>query len=106
VVTVEIFGTLCYGGTLVLKNPGDPLGHLRRVHAAYATPSLLAALSPDDFPRLDTVVLAGEPVPQSIADAWSHKQLFNGYGPCEVSRSLHPVYKVRKANADLSLFRI
>ncbi|QKX59049.1 uncharacterized protein TRUGW13939_06179 [Talaromyces rugulosus] len=83
VVTVEIFGTLCYGGTLVLKDPSDPLGHLNSVHAAYATPSLLAAFSPDDFPNLDTLNLAGEPVPQSIADTWSRKRLSNGYGPCE-----------------------
>lgn len=87
-VTVEIFGTLCYGGTLVLKDPSDPLGHLNSVHAAYATPSLLAAVSPDDFPNLDTLNLAGEPVPQSIADTWSRKRLSNGYGPCEVSLSL------------------
>lgn len=87
-VTVEIFGTLCYGGTLVLKDPNDPLSHLKSVHATYSTPSLLASLSPDDFPGLDTVNLAGEPVPQSIADAWSHKRLSNGYGPSEVSISI------------------
>lgn len=92
-VTVEIFGTLCYGGTLVLKDPSNPLGHLNRVHAAYATPSLLAAFSPDDFPNLDTVNLAGEPVPQSIADTWSYKRLSNGYGPCEVSIYLRPQFQ-------------
>ncbi|EED13064.1 nonribosomal peptide synthase GliP-like, putative [Talaromyces stipitatus ATCC 10500] len=83
VVTVEIFGTLCYGGTLVLKDPNDPLGHLKSVHAAYSTPSLLASFSPDDFFGLDTINLAGEPVPQSIADTWSYKRLSNGYGPSE-----------------------
>ncbi|KAI6778359.1 nonribosomal peptide synthase GliP-like [Emericellopsis cladophorae] len=41
------------------------------------------ALVPEDFPNLDTVVLAGEPVPQSLSDAWSHKRLYNGYGPSE-----------------------
>lgn len=80
-----MFGTLCYGGTLVLKDPSDPLGHLKSVDAAYSTPSLLAAFSAADFPNLDTVNLAGEPVPQSIADAWSHKRLSNAYGPSEVS---------------------
>ncbi|PNP56956.1 hypothetical protein THARTR1_02798 [Trichoderma harzianum] len=63
VVLVELFGSLCYGGTLVLKDPGDPLGHIKRVDATYSTPSLLAALSPEEFPNLDTIGLAGEPVP-------------------------------------------
>lgn len=84
-MTVEVFGTLCYGGTLVLKDPENPLGHIKSVDATFATPSLLAALSPDEFPNLETVILAGEPVPQSLADAWSHKRLFNAYGPSEVS---------------------
>ncbi|PTB42564.1 NRPS [Trichoderma asperellum] len=83
VVLVEIFGTICYGGTLVLKDPNDPLGHLKQVDAAHSTPSLLAALSPDEYPNLDTIGLAGEAVPQSLADAWSHKRLFNFYGPSE-----------------------
>lgn len=84
---VELFGSICYGGTLVLKDPSDPLGHLKRVDATYSTPSLLAALSPKEFPNLETIGLAGEPVPQSLADRWSHKRLFNFYGPSEVSHS-------------------
>ncbi|ORY13912.1 hypothetical protein BCR34DRAFT_534905 [Clohesyomyces aquaticus] len=80
----EIFGTLCYGATLMLKDPEDPLKHLEKVHALMATPSLLSTLSPEDYPNLDTVLLAGEVVPQALADRWSsHVQLFNGYGPCE-----------------------
>ncbi|KAL7915494.1 putative non-ribosomal peptide synthetase SirP [Trichoderma velutinum] len=83
VVLVELFGSICYGGTLVLKDPNDPLRHLKRVDAAYSTPSLLTALSPEEYPNLDTIGLAGEPVPQSLADAWSHKRLINFYGPSE-----------------------
>ncbi|KKO99871.1 hypothetical protein THAR02_08035 [Trichoderma harzianum] len=83
VVLVELFGSLCYGGTLVLKDPSDPLRHLKRVDATYSKPSLLAALSPEEFPNLDTIGLAGEPVPQSLVDRWSHKRLFNFYGPSE-----------------------
>ncbi|KAL7941874.1 putative non-ribosomal peptide synthetase SirP [Trichoderma barbatum] len=83
VVLVELFGTIFTGGTLVLKDPRNPLGHLKHVDAAYSTPSLLAALSPEEYPNLDTIGLAGEPVPQSLADAWSHKRLFNFYGPSE-----------------------
>ncbi|KAJ4863535.1 AMP-binding enzyme domain-containing protein [Trichoderma breve] len=83
VVLVELFGSICYGGTLVLKDPSDPLGHLKRVDATYSTPSLLAALSPEEFSNVETIGLAGEPVPQSLADRWSHKRLFNFYGPSE-----------------------
>ncbi|KAI9150034.1 Nonribosomal peptide synthetase sirP [Paramyrothecium foliicola] len=83
VVLVEVFGTICYGGTLVLKDPSDPFKHLTTVNAAHSTPSLLAACSPNDFPNLEMIGLAGEAVPQSLADAWSHKRLFNFYGPSE-----------------------
>ncbi|TFA98862.1 Nonribosomal peptide synthetase 5 [Trichoderma ghanense] len=83
VVLVEIFGTLLYGGTLVLKDPSDPLSHLKRVDAIFSTPSLLVALSPNAYSNLDTIGLAGEAVSQSLADAWSRKRLFNFYGPSE-----------------------
>ncbi|KAL6235069.1 hypothetical protein BDW75DRAFT_251173 [Aspergillus navahoensis] len=61
VVLVELFGSLCYGATLVLKNPNDPFAHLKHVDATLATPSLLSACQPTDFPNLDTIALAGEP---------------------------------------------
>ncbi|KAL7808749.1 non-ribosomal peptide synthetase [Trichoderma aethiopicum] len=83
VALVEIFGTLLYGGTLVLKDPSDPLSHLKRVDAIYSTPSLLVSLSPNAYSNLNTIGLAGEAVSQSLADAWSHKRLFNFYGPSE-----------------------
>ena len=99
-VLVEIFGTICYGGTLVLKDPNDPLGHLKRVDAAHSTPSLLAALTPDEYPNLDTIGLAGEAVPQSLADAWSQKRLFNFYGPSEVR------YQIFMSTKPLSLSKL
>lgn len=80
----EIFGTLCYGGTLLLKHPNNLFGHLRSANAAMMTPSLLAICSPDDFQNLDTIVLGGEAVSQHLADNWSlGRRLYNGYGPCE-----------------------
>ncbi|KAK4200407.1 putative non-ribosomal peptide synthetase SirP [Triangularia verruculosa] len=84
VVLVELFGSLCYGATLVLKDPSNPFAHLQRVNATMATPSLLSACLPDEYPNLDTIALAGEPVPQTLADSWSHRvRLFNFYGPSE-----------------------
>ncbi|KAF2877958.1 hypothetical protein BDV95DRAFT_633413 [Massariosphaeria phaeospora] len=83
---LEIFGSLCHGGTLVLKDPNDPIKHLLSVNAAMATPSLLSALSPDDYPNLDTILLAGEVVTQTIVDLWLPRvRLYNAYGPCECS---------------------
>ncbi|KAK4176244.1 non ribosomal peptide synthase [Triangularia setosa] len=81
----EIFGTLCFGATLVLKDPKDPFDHLTRVHAAMMTPSLLAAgPPPEDLKNLDSIYLIGEPVPQDLADRWaSDRVLYNAYGPCE-----------------------
>ncbi|KAI1370107.1 acetyl-CoA synthetase-like protein [Hypoxylon crocopeplum] len=82
---VEIVSSLCYGATLVLKDPDEPFEHLKHVNATFATPSLFSALSPDDYENLDTVALAGESVPQALADTWAKKvqNLINLYGPSE-----------------------
>lgn len=84
-VMIEVFGSLCYGATLVLKDPNNPFDHIKRVSAIITTPSFLSALSPEDYPNLDTVVLAGELVTQEIANTWSNKvtTLINVYGPSE-----------------------
>ncbi|KAF2501672.1 putative non-ribosomal peptide synthetase SirP/GliP2 [Lophium mytilinum] len=80
----EIFGTLCYGATLVLKDPSDPYAHLKRVDATMITPSFLSVCSPDDLSNLDTILFAGEAVPQALSDRWSgNRRLYNSYGPCE-----------------------
>ncbi|KAG6204033.1 NRPS protein [Claviceps purpurea] len=80
----EIFGTLCYGATLVLKDPADPFAHLSRVDAAMITPSFLSVLSPTELQNLDSIYLIGEAVSQSLADRWSPgRVLYNFYGPCE-----------------------
>uniref|UniRef100_A0A093VLN8 Nonribosomal peptide synthetase 5 n=1 Tax=Talaromyces marneffei PM1 TaxID=1077442 RepID=A0A093VLN8_TALMA len=85
VCIAEIFGTLCYGATLVLKDPGDPFAHLAKVNATMATPSLLSSLDSGLFVNLDTIFLAGEDVPQALVDEWAvgSRRLYNGYGPCE-----------------------
>ncbi|KAF2815490.1 putative non-ribosomal peptide synthetase SirP/GliP2 [Mytilinidion resinicola] len=80
----EIFGTLCYGATLVLKDPSDPYAHLKRIDATMITPSFLSVCSPDELSNLDTILFAGEAVPQALSDRWSgDRRLYNSYGPCE-----------------------
>ncbi|RJE25399.1 Condensation domain protein [Aspergillus sclerotialis] len=92
----EIFSTLCYGGTLVLGEPGNPLGHLNLVDSALMTPSIARTLDPNEYPRLKNVYLVGEVVPQYVNDTWaSVKALYNMYGPTEATcgatiKRLHP----------------
>ncbi|KAJ3580398.1 hypothetical protein NPX13_g164 [Xylaria arbuscula] len=84
-VMIELFGSLCYGATLVLKDPNNPFDHIKRVNVMITTPSFLSALLPKDYPNIDTVVSAGEPVTQEISNMWSNKvtTLLNMYGPSE-----------------------
>lgn len=80
----ELFGTLCYGATLVLKDPANPIAHLGRVNATMATPSLLSTLPPTQFQNLDTIYLIGEDVSQALCDTWAGgRTVYNFYGPCE-----------------------
>ncbi|RMJ26839.1 non-ribosomal peptide synthase [Aspergillus sp. HF37] len=96
----EVFSTLCFGATLVVKNPENPLAHLSMVDATMATPSLLAALEPDDYPNLMSITVAGEPVSQALNDNWANGwTLVNGYGPAEctlvaLTASLRPGERV------------
>ncbi|KAL9565123.1 hypothetical protein ACKAV7_010768 [Fusarium commune] len=96
----EVFSTICFGATLVLKDPENPIAHLTRVDATIATPSLLATLEPDDYPNLKAITVAGETVSQVLNDKWaSGRTLINGYGPAEctlisTTAILHPGSKV------------
>ncbi|OJJ42729.1 hypothetical protein ASPZODRAFT_162131 [Penicilliopsis zonata CBS 506.65] len=96
----EVFSTLCFGATLVLKDPENPIAHLARVDATMATPSLLATLEPADYPNLRVITVAGEAVSQLLNDKWSAgRTLINGYGPAEctlisTTAVLHPGHKV------------
>jgi acyl-coenzyme A synthetase/AMP-(fatty) acid ligase len=48
------------------------------------TPAFLATLSPQDFPTLKTIVVAGDRVPQHVNDVWAPKlRLIEAYGPAE-----------------------
>ncbi|KAF5975840.1 non-ribosomal peptide synthetase [Fusarium coicis] len=60
----EVFSTICFGATLVLKDPDNPIAHLTKVDATMATPSLLATLEPDDYPNLKAITVAGEAASQ------------------------------------------
>ncbi|KAH9864492.1 hypothetical protein J1614_010426 [Plenodomus biglobosus] len=81
----EVFASLCYGATLVLrKEPDDPFSHLGHVDVAMMTPSVAAGLDPANFPNLKFVYFAGEPVQQPTLNKWAvNRTLYNLYGPTE-----------------------
>ncbi|RKH63065.1 amino acid adenylation domain-containing protein, partial [Corallococcus llansteffanensis] len=90
----EVFATLLAGATLVLAPrerllPDAPLRTLleaQRISAVTLTPSVLALLSPQGLPRLETVISAGEALPGEVARRWSQgRTLLNAYGPTEVT---------------------
>jgi amino acid adenylation domain-containing protein len=82
----EIFSALSYGAELVLKDPCDPLAHLKAADAAILTPSVAKVLNPAGYPNLKTLYLVGEAVPQAVCDTWAAvKTLYNMYGPTEAT---------------------
>ncbi|KAJ1660298.1 Nonribosomal peptide synthetase [Dispira simplex] len=80
------FLSLCYGWTLVLASHENVMDVLPTIHGIVTTPSLIAALDPENYPRLQWVSVGGEALPQTLGDKWSpHCCLYNGYGPTEVT---------------------
>ncbi|KAJ1968450.1 hypothetical protein IWQ62_001238, partial [Dispira parvispora] len=82
-----VYGTflsLCYGWTVVLASHEIIMDVLPTTHGIVTTPSFIAALDPENFPRLKWVFVAGETLPQPLSDKWSpHCHLYNGYGTTE-----------------------
>jgi amino acid adenylation domain-containing protein len=92
----EVFSSLLYGATLVLKDVSDPLAHLQKVDATVATPSLIASLDPAQYPDLKIITLVGEALPAALVQKWlPGRMLQNGYAPAEctliaTAHRLHP----------------
>jgi amino acid adenylation domain-containing protein len=90
----EIFTALTTGASLCLArretllSPRDlvELARAEKVTVATMPPSLLAVLSPEHFPMLETICSAGERCPADVAARWSRGRRFvNGYGPTETT---------------------
>jgi amino acid adenylation domain-containing protein/non-ribosomal peptide synthase protein (TIGR01720 family) len=90
----EVFSTLLAGACLVLAPreellPDLPLRGLlekQAVTAATLTPSVLAQLSEEGLPKLETLISAGEALPPAVARRWTKgRTLLNAYGPTEVT---------------------
>jgi amino acid adenylation domain-containing protein/non-ribosomal peptide synthase protein (TIGR01720 family)/FkbM family methyltransferase len=90
----EVFSTLLAGACLVLAPreellPDVPLRTLlekQSITAVTLTPSVLAQLSEEGLPKLETIISAGEALPSAVARRWSKgRTLLNAYGPTEVT---------------------
>lgn len=88
----EVFMAIVPGATLVLAKgdslmPGPALiGLLRDCAITTVTlpPSVLAVLPAEEFPALQTIIVAGEACPPDVVARWEPgHQFFNAYGPTE-----------------------
>lgn len=80
----EVFSSLLYGATLVLKDASDPVAHLSKVDATVGTPSLISSLDPAQYPDLKIITLVGEALPSVLVQKWLPGRLLqNGYAPAE-----------------------
>ncbi|WP_254564071.1 non-ribosomal peptide synthetase [Oscillatoria sp. HE19RPO] len=90
----EVVMALISGATLVLAlreslMPGPALIELLRDYAittATLPPSVLAVLPPEEFPALQTIIVAGEACSADLVARWAlGRQFFNAYGPTEAT---------------------
>lgn len=114
----EVFSALSYGATLVLRQTAGKasLDHLKAADSAILTPSLASALDPSDFPRLKSVYLVGEMVPQTVCDTWGvGKDLYNSEYTIKLSVRLlfwplltpdFPVYGPTEATCGATIKRL
>ncbi|KAF9228933.1 putative nonribosomal peptide synthetase [Gyrodon lividus] len=89
---IDVFGTLAHGATLVTGRKelvlGDIPKAIRTLHISvlHVTPSILAVVPVDNYPSLETVVVAGEALGKKLIEDWSSRVILrNMYGPTEAS---------------------
>ncbi|KAJ5116963.1 hypothetical protein N7456_001311 [Penicillium angulare] len=82
--------TLLFGGCICIPSETDRLNNLTNfinahsVNWASLTPTITSVLSPESVPKLQTLVLGGEPMKKYHIEAWAGKvHLFNAYALSE-----------------------
>ena len=86
---LEMFNTLCHGGTLVLCSE-DIKSDIKSVSLACMTPSMLSMLDPEWFPDLKTVFIGGEACTPGNVEKWTNRvKLVNMYGLTEITICSH-----------------
>ncbi len=102
---MDIFGTLCAGGALVLTPREEHSSvtalvetiHARQITYIFLPPSMLALLEPSQCPGLETICAGGEALPVETARRWAGRvRLVNAYGPTEstVVTTTHQVQSI------------
>ncbi|KAA0024935.1 non-ribosomal peptide synthetase [Antrihabitans cavernicola] len=96
---LELLLAVRAGSTLVIARPGiDTAATIarmlrrERVTHAFATPSALATLSPDEVPdELQVLIVGGEVCTPALLERWSApgRTVFNAYGPTEATVVSH-----------------
>ncbi|KAK2027481.1 non-ribosomal peptide synthetase module [Colletotrichum zoysiae] len=88
----EFFSTLAAGGCVCIPSEEERLEDLAgmitrlRVNTLLVVPTVLGLLDPVKVPTLETVVLAGEPIPQETVARWAGRvTLHCAYGPSETA---------------------
>lgn len=86
----EILGPLLFGACIYVPSEEARLNALPEfirdsgVNWMYLTPAFTRTLSPESFPGLELLLLAGEAVGRDVLEAWFGRvRLFNGWGPAE-----------------------
>lgn len=86
----EIFATLAAGGCVCIPSEEERMNdleayiHANDINFLSLTSTVTEMLNPLRLPKVETIVLLGEPVKPAILDLWmSHVSVLNGYGPTE-----------------------
>lgn len=74
----------------------------KNINILYSTPSLLSSIGEDLMPTLETIVSAGEALPQKLIEQYADKfQLINAYGPTEAT--VYATFEHCKADETISI---
>ncbi|KAL2911134.1 hypothetical protein HK105_209408 [Polyrhizophydium stewartii] len=86
----EVWSTLNSGATLVLRED-DAFRTVSNVDILMTTPTGLGHIGgPENYRNLKSIVIGGEPCPESLKDVWAAQVvLYNAYGPTEISIIAH-----------------
>lgn len=87
---IEVFCTLCVGGTVCIPSADQRLNSLAatmtdmKINWALMTPTVLGSLHPRDLPYLQHLLIAGEALGVSQLKTWAHSvSLYQAYGLTE-----------------------
>ncbi|ESZ93816.1 nonribosomal peptide synthetase [Sclerotinia borealis F-4128] len=83
--TWRIGGCLCFAVKDVLFRDLELAIRVLRVTHLSLTPTVAALINPQNVPKVEFLVTAGEAVTQKVFNAWANRGLYQGYGPSETT---------------------